>query len=213
MSGKVKRLNESERLEVIFKFNQPNPPSKRSIARQYGVSEATTRKVWSKREDIRKRSALMSEEAKKKTFRASVGRFTEVKNKLYLWIDSMRRANLSVAPSLAILKPKKIAKELLIPHDDFKASWQWFSRFRERREIQLLLLHGEEVEVDRENSDLVAALDKLYAIIAKYDPENVYNMDKTGLFFRLLPKSTLFKLFEDVCSTRGKKKLKKECHL
>ena len=48
MSGKVKRLNASERLEVIFKFNQPNPSSKRSIARQYGVSEATIRKVWVK---------------------------------------------------------------------------------------------------------------------------------------------------------------------
>ena len=104
MSGKVKRLNESKRYEVIYKLNQLNPPSKRSIARQYGVSEATIRKVWSKREDIRKRSALMSEEAKKKTFRASVGRFTEVKDKLYLWIDSMRRANLPVPPSLAILK-------------------------------------------------------------------------------------------------------------
>ena len=80
MSGKVKRLNESERLEVISNFNQPNFPSKRSIARQYGVSEATTRKVWSKLEDIRKRSALMSEEAKKKIFRASVGRFTKVED-------------------------------------------------------------------------------------------------------------------------------------
>ena len=79
MSGEVKRLNESERLEVISKLNQPNPPSKRTITRQYGVSEATIRKVWLKREDIRKRSALMSEEAKKKTFRASVGRFTEEK--------------------------------------------------------------------------------------------------------------------------------------
>ena len=84
MSGKVKRLNESERLEVIFKLNQPNPPSKQSIARQHGVSEATIRKVWSKREHIRKRSALMSEEAKKKTFGASVDRFTEIENKLYL---------------------------------------------------------------------------------------------------------------------------------
>ena len=65
MSGEVKRLNESERLEVISRWNQPNPPSKQSIARQYGVSEATIRKVWSKREDIRKRSAVMSEEAKK----------------------------------------------------------------------------------------------------------------------------------------------------
>ena len=124
MSGKVKRLNESERLEVISKLNQPNPPSKRSIARQCGVSEATIKKVWSKREGIRKRSALISEETKKKTFRASVSRFTEVEDKLYLWIDSMRRANLPVLPSLAILKARKIAEELLILQDDFKASWQ-----------------------------------------------------------------------------------------
>ena len=106
MSGEVKRLNESERLEVVSRWNQLNPPSKGSIARQYGMSEATMRKVWSKREDIRRRSALMSEEAKKKTFRASVGRFTEVKDKLYLWIYSMRQVNLPVPPSLAILKAK-----------------------------------------------------------------------------------------------------------
>ena len=37
MSGKVKRLSESERLEVISKLNQPNPPSKRSITQQYGM--------------------------------------------------------------------------------------------------------------------------------------------------------------------------------
>ena len=55
MSVKVKRLNESERLEVISELNQPNPPSKRSITRQYGVSEAAIRKVWSKREDTCKR--------------------------------------------------------------------------------------------------------------------------------------------------------------
>ena len=84
MSGKVKRLIESERLEVISKLNHPNLPSKQSITRQYGMNEATIRKVWSKRENIRKLSALMSEEAKKKTFRASVGRFTEVEDKLYM---------------------------------------------------------------------------------------------------------------------------------
>ena len=66
MSGKVKLLNESERLEVISELNQPNPPSKQSITRQYGVSEATIRKVWTQHEDIRKRSALMFEKQKRK---------------------------------------------------------------------------------------------------------------------------------------------------
>ena len=110
MSGTVKRLNESERLELISDLNQPNPPSKRCIARQYGVSEAAIRKVWSKCEDIRKRSALMFEEAKKKTFGASVGRFTEVEDKLYLWIGGVRRENLPVPPSLAFSKQKKLLK-------------------------------------------------------------------------------------------------------
>ena len=64
--------------------------------------------------------------------------------------------------------------------------------------------------MDRENFDLVAALDKLYAIISKYDLENVHNMDETGLFFRLLPKYTLLMPFEDVSSTRGKKKAKEK---
>ena len=77
MSGKAKRLNESQRLEVISKLSQTNPPSKRSIARQYEVSEATIRKVWAKLEVIYKSSGLMSEETKKRKFKASVGRFKD----------------------------------------------------------------------------------------------------------------------------------------
>jgi len=43
MSGKAKRLNESQRLrlEVISKLSQTNSPSKRSIARQNKVGVAT----------------------------------------------------------------------------------------------------------------------------------------------------------------------------
>ena len=118
----------------------------------------------------------------------------------------MRQENLPVPPFLAIFKAKKIAEELLISQDDFKASWQWFSRFRECRGIQQLILHSEVAQVDRENPDLVSALDKLYALISKYDLENIYNMDKTGLFFWLLSKFTLLMPFEDVSSTPGKKK-------
>ena len=75
--------------------------------------------------------------------------------------------------------------------------------------MQQLFLHGEGAEVDRENPNLVAALDKLYAIITKYDPKNVCNMDETGLFFRLLPKYIMLMPFENVSSTRAKKKTKK----
>jgi hypothetical protein len=61
------------------------------------------------------RFALLSEEAKERTFRAFVGQFTELENMLYIWIDSMRRAKLLVPSSLAIAKAKNIASNLSIP--------------------------------------------------------------------------------------------------
>jgi len=69
----------------------------------------------------------MSDEVKEKTFRSSIGRFTQLEDMLYIWIDNMRRANLLVPPSLAIAKAKNIALSLSISETDFKASWQWLS--------------------------------------------------------------------------------------
>ncbi len=125
----------------------------------------------------------MFDEAKKKTFRSSVGRFTELQDMLYIWIDNMCYANLLVPPSLAIAKAKNIASSLLISETDFKAFWQWLSRFRVRRQLQKMLLHGEGAEVNKSDPQLLAALNDLYTIIAQYDPENIYNMDETSLFF------------------------------
>jgi hypothetical protein len=118
-----KRLNESQRCEIIAKLNKTDVASKRAIAREYDVSEGAIRKVWDKREQILEQSALMSDEAKEKTFRSFVGRFTELEDMLYIWIDSMHRANLLVPPSLAIAKAKNIALSLSMPETDFKASW------------------------------------------------------------------------------------------
>jgi len=70
------------------------------------------------------------------------------------------------------------------------------------------MLHGEGAEVNKSDLGLLAALDDLYAIIAQYDPENVYNMDETGLFFHLLPRYSLLMPNEDISTTRGKKKSK-----
>jgi hypothetical protein len=71
-----------------------------------------------------------------------------------------------------------------------------------------MLLHGEGVEVDKNDPELLSALEELYSIIAQYDLENVYNMDEIGLFFRLLPRYSILMPNEDISSTRGKKKVK-----
>jgi hypothetical protein len=71
-----------------------------------------------------------------------------------------------------------------------------------------MLLHEEGDKVNKSNPGLLAALDDLYVIIAQYDLEDVYNMDETGLFFRLLPRYILLMPNEDISTTRRKKKSK-----
>jgi hypothetical protein len=77
-----------------------------------------------------------------------------------------------------------------------------------RQGLQKMLLHGEGTKVNKSDPGLLAALNHLFVIITQYDPENVYNMDETSLFFRLLPKYNLLMPYEDILTTRGKKKSK-----
>jgi len=215
MSKKLidKRLNESQCCEIISKLSKTNPPSKRALACEYDVSEEAIRKVWEKRDSILERSTLLFEKAKQKTFRASVGRFTELEDMLYIWIDNMHHARLPIPPSLTIAKAKSIASTLSISDSDFKVSWQWLNRFRTCRGLQKMLLHGEGAEVDKNDSELLSALEELYSIIVQYDPKNIYNMDKTRLFFHLLPRYSILMPNEDISSTRGKKKAKDRVYL
>jgi hypothetical protein len=117
--------NEHQRCEIISKLSKTNAPSKRALAQEYNVSEGAIRKVWDIQEAILERSALLYEEVKERTFRAFVGQFTKLKDMLYIWIDSMRRAKLPVPSSLAIAKAKNIASSLsILESDSFQSKIQ-----------------------------------------------------------------------------------------
>jgi hypothetical protein len=132
MSKKLneKHLNEHQCYEIILKLNKMNVLSIKTLAWEYNVSEGAIWKVWDNWEAILERYALLSKKVKERTFRAFVGRFTELEDMLYIWIDNMRCAKLPVPPSFTITKVKSIASSLFIPKSNFKASWQWLSQFR-----------------------------------------------------------------------------------
>ena len=59
--GKGKRLSEFERVEIIRKLSRPNPPAKRAIAREHGVSDNSIRNVWKNKDVIVERTSSMNE--------------------------------------------------------------------------------------------------------------------------------------------------------
>jgi hypothetical protein len=114
-------------------------------------------------------------------------------------------ANLVVPPSMVRQKAQQIAYSLNISSDDFLGSNGWYYRFAKRINLHAINSHGEGGEVHRNNPLLLEKLSALEHLIESYDTNNVYNMDETGLFFRLMPQYTVMMPNEDASTVRGMK--------
>ncbi|CAF4210512.1 unnamed protein product [Rotaria magnacalcarata] len=72
---------------------------------------------------------------------------------------------------------------------NFRASNGWFDRFRTRYNIQFRPICGEARAVDPSTVDDWKG--RLHSIIEHYDPCNIFNMDETSLFYKLMPDRSL----------------------
>jgi len=90
-----------------------------------------------------------------------------------------------------LLSPAK-ADDLAIRlgHTDFTANHNWVEMFKQRRGIVSHSINGESATVDETVvEDYVSTT--LPNLLRDYDPKDVFNMDETGLFYKLLPNRTL----------------------
>ena len=88
---------------------------------------------------------------------------------------------------MLIEKAKTYGNQLGI--QDFPYSKGWLQKFKKRHVISKHVAHGE-----ADSADPVAVSQgrlQLQEDLAAYDPQDIYNMDETVLFYRLLPNSTL----------------------
>ena len=92
-----------------------------------------------------------------------------------------------VTDAILMGKGKEFAERLHC--EDFTVSGGWSQRFKARNGISLRNLHGESASV---NDEVVSTSRmSLQAVLSKYDPCDIYNVDETGLFFRMPPSKSL----------------------
>ncbi|XP_062582039.1 tigger transposable element-derived protein 4-like [Saccostrea cucullata] len=102
---------------------------------------------------------------------------------------------------MLVTKAEEFAKKLDVA--DFKASNGWLENFKSRQGITFKRVCGEEKSVDTQSDDMSVWQEKLKLLLTRYPPQDIYNADETGIFFRLLPDKTLE--FKDVDCHGGKK--------
>lgn len=86
--------------------------------------------------------------------------------------------------------------------DDFLASGGWLENFKHRHSISFRTLQGEAGAVDAEKLGSWQE-EVLKSAIKDFSPDDVFNVDETGLFWQLLPNRTI--AFKGERCTSGKK--------
>ena len=155
--GNGRRLTCEEKLKIIEKLESSDAPSGRAIAREFEVDEKTIRKIKKEKATIKLRISKMSEDSRKISKRVSIGKFPELEERLFHWLNACQLSEVSVSSSMIQDKAKAFAHELNIPEGDFVASNGWYSRFRKRWNLGEIIFHGEggtKVEKNRESMDL-----------------------------------------------------------
>ncbi|CAB5357059.1 unnamed protein product [Rhizophagus irregularis] len=94
-----------------------------------------------------------------------------------------------LSDAILIEKARMIANGLDIPQDALHFSSGWLQKFKDRNGICQRKLEGEASSADE--AAIAIALPLLRERCSNYPLERIYNMDETGLFYRLEPDRTL----------------------
>ena len=102
-----------------------------------------------------------------------------------------------LSDAIIIDKAKLFAERLQISESKLQFSSGWLYKFKERNGIQLRKLHGEAGSSDQ--NDIIEILPLLREKLSRFPLDRIYNMDETGLFYRLEPDRSLQRhVFRDV---------------
>lgn len=112
---------------------------------------------------------------------------------MYRWFLAAQEARVVISEDLIVEKAKGLQARLLekVPGvKDCKFSSGWLQGFKKRHNIQLRMMHGE-ADSCQVNEDTWDQITTLKATLQVYEPCDVFNMDETGLFFKLQPNKSL----------------------
>ncbi|XP_070605089.1 tigger transposable element-derived protein 1-like [Erythrolamprus reginae] len=179
------------------------------VGRQYGINESSVRTIRDDEKKIRQSSLMAFNKAAKRMVTPRNKRLMKMEAALSLWVQDCRKKSIALDTNTIRTKAQQLynrledteggdADEGNAAPATFTASKGWFEKFQRRYGLKSVSLHGEAASADtgaaenfvqRTFKDLIAE--------GGYLPEQVFNMDETGLFWKRMPSRT-FLMQEEV---------------
>eukprot|EP00731_Ephydatia_muelleri_P001316 Em0001g1316a len=188
MAARKKRaIVASVKHEIIAKIECGERQS--SICRELSLSKTTVNSIWRNRKKLKQslESAGFSIDCK----RLRTSNHSDVDAVLLVWFKQARSTNIPVSGPLLLEKATVLARAL--GNKSFTATAGFIDHWKKRHCIIMKKVSGEAGSVvDEDTRPWLNEI--LPQLLSQYKPEDVYNADETGLFYKLKPdKSLCFK--------------------
>jgi hypothetical protein len=199
------RLSNAQRKQMC-EYSKKNPFARhQDIADEFmqrypglKLDRSTISKVLKKKEQYLLLEENSTTQNRYKNRRA---KYPELEMAMNLWVSQVSAAGLILTDELVKLKGRDFGQHLGIPDDNVKFSNGWITNFKKWNSLRRYQLHGEASSAPLDS--LPGERIKLQELLSQYQPEDIYNADETGLFYRMLPHQTLAKQ-----AVAGKKKVR-----
>ena len=177
----------AEKFQIID-FVRQNPSVKlKDVCIRFDLKPSTLSTYLKNREEIISAFQSGDHELHKKRIRLSM--FEDVDEALLIWFKQKRADNCSIDGESLRIKATHFAVAFAYG-DSTEISPAWIERWKKRHQISSKVMSGESAAVD---TTIVANWQqfRLPFIMKNYLPEDIYNVDETELFWKLLPDKTL----------------------
>ena len=183
-SAKKNSISLKDKLQIISRIEKGEKQT--DVCQTLSLPKTTVNTIWRKRETFKRQyeSSEICGDAK----RSRTSSNKDVDAALLEWFKQARSNNVSISGPLLLAKANSLASAM--GDTTFKATTGFIDRWKTRHGIGFKKVCGEEEAVSP--ADTETWLDvTLPELLDKFPPENIFNADETGLFYKLQPDKTL----------------------
>lgn len=187
LKRKHKTLSLSEKCIILSRLDKGETSS--NLAREFNVGKSTMTDLKKNKVKILSyASASESGTDKRQTMRKSD--YPLLDDALYEWFLQERSRHTPLSGPILKEKARFFQTKIYPDVKDFKASDGWLDKFKKRHGIRYLTITGEKLSCD--NAAVEPFKQKFLETVETEGlvPEQIYNADESGLFWRLLPGKT-----------------------
>nr|XP_020827544.1 tigger transposable element-derived protein 1-like isoform X2 [Phascolarctos cinereus]XP_020827545.1 tigger transposable element-derived protein 1-like isoform X2 [Phascolarctos cinereus]XP_020827546.1 tigger transposable element-derived protein 1-like isoform X2 [Phascolarctos cinereus]XP_020827547.1 tigger transposable element-derived protein 1-like isoform X2 [Phascolarctos cinereus] len=199
-----KAINLHVKLEVLRRFAAGEKLSR--IAKALGLSTSTVATIRDNKEKIRASSQAATPQVATKLTRSRSLVMENMERLLSIWIEDQNQRGVPINVSTIQEKAKSLFQDLKREQgpsaeaETFGASRGWFTRFKARHSLPNLGTSSETVSTDTEAAAKYPEALRRVIEEGGYTPQQVFNVDETGLFWKRLPDRTFISAEEKTAS-------------